>query len=439
MSKPTMGRLMALEKLLQSDAVLLPQYRQLGGRGVFFAKALNRPYQFTRQDTAYAKALDFLPVTWKHAKVKEVGGRTVVWNSWIDLVAGVSNLAQRGITLTDNDDGSYTYSGTCTENYNNAITYKKSGTTPGVTAGQKWFVRLKGNPGIKFGAYGAGASNYTTAEYKIQTIVTSTSNVGIGCTYASGNTYAGTVYPLLVNLTQMFGEGNEPTDADVVNAMFPGDYYAADAGTLKSAGVTSIVSKDADAATLGTYAIPAEVQALTGYGWSAGDVYDYVDFERKVFVQAVGSVDLGAAAWGSPTEVSGGTRFAMDPTNRRGQNKNAYVINWPTVKTISSVSAAKDAETFYEYLNNAGTTRILFVSSTATTTDEVKAQLTGITYQYELSAPVETDISAYLIDDATLDVESGGTLTFENQHNGQYDIPVPSKIEYLRRLPVAEA
>ena len=91
------------------------------------------------------------------------------------------------------------------------------------------------------------------------------------------------------DLTLMFGSGNEPTTVAEFQQMFPADYYAFNNGTLLSAGVTSVISKDADNTTLQTVSIPAEIQALEGYGWSAGSVFNYIDYEAKKFIQNVGS------------------------------------------------------------------------------------------------------------------------------------------------------
>jgi hypothetical protein len=55
-----------------------------------------------------------------------------------------------------------------------------------------------------------------------------------------------------------------------------------------------------------------------------------------------------------------------------------------------------------------------------------------LTVHYELATPIETDISA-LIDDNTIEVESGGSLTFENTNGDSYRIPVPSSIVTMEK------
>ena len=55
---------------------------------------------------------------------------------------------------------------------------------------------------------------------------------------------------------------------------------------------------------------------------------------------------------------------------------------------------------------------------------------------YPLIEPIVTDISN-LIDDSfleSIEVESGGTLTFQNSHSDGFKIPVPNKEEYMIKL-----
>jgi hypothetical protein len=58
--------------------------------------------------------------------------------------------------------------------------------------------------------------------------------------------------------------------------------------------------------------------------------------------------------------------------------------------------------------------------------------MAGVKLNYELATPIETDISA-LIDDNTIEVESGGSLTFENANGDDYRIPVPSSVVTMEK------
>jgi hypothetical protein len=56
----------------------------------------------------------------------------------------------------------------------------------------------------------------------------------------------------------------------------------------------------------------------------------------------------------------------------------------------------------------------------------------GTVVYYALATPIETDISA-LIDDNAIEVESGGSLTFENTNGDSYRIPVPSNVVTMEK------
>ena len=110
----------------------------------------------------------------------------------------------------------------------------------------------------------------------------------------------------LFDLTVMFGAGNEPT-LDEFKAMFPANYYAPSANTMMNAGVTAIVSKDADDSVVETITIPSAIKSLTGYGISCPGKYNYIDFEDKKFVQNVGSRAYASGDESDATVITDGT------------------------------------------------------------------------------------------------------------------------------------
>ena len=64
---------------------------------------------------------------------------------------------------------------------------------------------------------------------------------------------------------------------------------------------------------------------------------------------------------------------------------------------------------------------------------DFKSAMNGVMLCYELTEPVEYDISAYLADDMSVEVESGGTVTFKQQAGG-LELPIPNTISYLRKV-----
>lgn len=174
--------------------------------------------------------------------------------------------------------------------------------------------------------------------------------------------------------------------------------------------------------------IPTAIQNLTGYGWGINDTcYNYIDFERKVFVQKVGRADLGSLIW-SYTPAGSLARFWTD--------------NLQTIAKATSASSEKGNISTPGYTNhswNEFTSNELDMDSAIrddgvvgyrnlkyTTAQAFKTAMNGVYLYYELATPVETDISAYLTTD-TIDVEGGGSLEFTNTYNND----VPSDIDYL--------
>lgn len=277
----------------------------------------------------------------------------------------------------------------------------------------------------------------TISGHKYYTLIDGTASIVTSS--GSAITIVDDTADMVTDLTLCFGSGNEPTTVAEFQQMFPAQYYPYNAGQLLSAGVTEVVSKKADTTTLATYPIPTAIQQLEGYGWSAGSVYNYVDYERKVFVQCVkkmvldGTQTLSVVNW-RPTANGVGWSYK----NNSDIKKTASATSMPNmvadkleVRTINQIIS-------YDYgigINNAGTDDILIWQSdtSLTTSKAINNYLSNnpITIYVELNTPIETDISAYLTDDNLISVEAGGSLTFPNQHGDDYRIDVPSSVTFV--------
>jgi hypothetical protein len=167
--------------------------------------------------------------------------------------------------------------------------------------------------------------------------------------------------------------------------------------------------------------IPSAVQALPGYGWSAGTVYNYIDFERKVYVQRVGSVDLGTLTKQFDSNYSS---WKLTPPSD---------ILIPTIQTqATNYLSEKYTQTPQGNLSlMANNQYIMGVSGTLwVRTDGTNTVSPSGLFYYELATPIETDISSLLTDN-TIEVEAGGMLTFKNQHGDDFRLPVPNSETFL--------
>ena len=346
--------------------------------------------------------------------VKKIGGRTVVWNQLNRLSQSTSTVNDVTFTL-DQDALTVTTSGTASANASKSVSTYTS------VLNHKYF--LKGcPPGGTTNTYYLSCSS-SVGDIGSGEVFTETTG---GTRYIvvrvrSGTDSTGLVFkPMLFDLTQMFGAGNEPSTAAECNAMFPKDFYAYTTSELLSAGVTAIVSKDANNDTIETISIPAEIQTLTGYGMSCPNNVNYIDFEEKKFVQNVGFVDLSTLTFGYGPSVGWSATLpnvknpADDDTAFNGLSATLKVTDRNTQATAFSGGTDAGMISVAGGKVYVGTGSISIVPSG--------------TLIYELDEPVETDVSAYLTD-VDLNVEAGGTITFENQTD--CNIPVPIDVEYI--------
>jgi hypothetical protein len=244
---------------------------------------------------------------------------------------------------------------------------------------------------------------------------------------------------MVCDLTLMFGSGNEPSTTDDFTEIYPATHYSYNAGTLLSAGVTEVVSKDSNNATLQTYSIPASIQALEGYGWSAGTASNYIDFERKVFVQNVGAVDLGTLSWVRSTSYTNPFFYTALSNRKTGRNDNFIIAMYNNdYEHYTSNSFGDNAVNMsIAFGGLSGNNQVFIRNDSYSSASDFKSAMSGVYMYYELATPIETDISQYLTDDNLINVEAGGTLTFENQNGEDYRIPVPSEEEYMIDLQEA--
>lgn len=235
---------------------------------------------------------------------------------------------------------------------------------------------------------------------------------------------------MVIDLSLMFGKGNEPADVSEVQKIFPAAHYEYEPGTLVSADVTDVVSKNSEDETLQTLDVPAEVKALPGYGWSAGSVYNYIDYENKKFVQKVGVVDMGTITYTYSATAAAfgfGVSGSSNPATRNNVCGKYDAYNWFSGTT--AVIANYPDKAIYRQIG----TMSWFLKDSDYGPDDataLAADLSGVYLYYELATPVETDISEYLTDNIT-EASGAGTLTFENSNGTDYHLPVPVKAEYV--------
>lgn len=193
----------------------------------------------TDSDTAYAKAV---PTGAKLMSVKNVGGRSLVWNQLVNI-SERKETTGNGVTFTFSKDGTITLNGTATKTGSPiALAITKN------VKGHKYLIIAN----LLSGVYGENQLLFTSQSYGADT-----TGHGAIITNESSNAewyyvlllYAGVTYdnvklqPQLFDITAMFGSGNEPTSVEEFEKMFPAEYYPYNAGEIVNAGTESVVEQ----------------------------------------------------------------------------------------------------------------------------------------------------------------------------------------------------
>lgn len=378
----------------------------------------------TDSSTAYAKTI---PTGAKLMSVKNIGGRSIVWNQ---LVQSKSNeITGSGVKITFSNDGIVTLNGTCTTTGNAASVQP-------VKNQKEHKYLIVANP--LSGVYGAGQLLFSSQSYGLD----STGHGAIITNGSSNEKWYYTLYvykdvtydnvklqPQIFDLTQMFGAGNEPSTVEEFEAMFPNDYYPYNAGEIVSAGTEEVAVGDT------AHPIPEAIRNLPGYGWSAGTARNYVDYENKRYVQCVGSVDLGTLTF---TLING--RFFVHTSNSfDGLIKKPSSTTQCLNAICSQFTAISYADNWADHTVTCYVTenekRILFIDKSYTDATAFKQAMQGVIMYYELANPIITDISTLIPDGflRNVEVEAGGSVIFKGG-NDDYRIPVPSEEEYVVKL-----
>ena len=202
-----------------------------------------------------------------------------------------------------------------------------------------------------------------------------------------------------------------------------------------------------------SFVVPETVQQLPGYGWSAGNVYNYVDFEEKKYHKRVGKcVVTGNEHFYSSTQDYAGTNsgnaWADIKTGQRGIN-GKQISNqlehvracWENDLTTNAFCLNADNQVHIRILNSLiGTTSESSLAEVAAAVKNYCKNLyesgDPIIIYFELAKEEIIDISDLIGNSfqEPFEVEAGGTLTFKNSHGDDYRIPVSSTEEYLVSL-----
>lgn len=164
------------------------------------------------------------------AYINSIKGNTIVWNQLVPKDWVPTRTFSDGLSVTNNNDGSYTLNGTATQSR-----FPTTSTEIKGIQGHKYYIQLLSSQN-KATISQDGSSIYV----RDKTIYTAQNNNAF-IIYFNVSTYNNEkIIPMIIDLTQMFGAGKEPTTVEEFTSFFPLPYYAYNAGTLLSFNGTGI-------------------------------------------------------------------------------------------------------------------------------------------------------------------------------------------------------
>ena len=246
-----------------------------------------------------------------------------------------------------------------------------------------------------------------------------------GNTMLSGSTYK-VKNVQIFDLTAMFGSGKEPT-IEAFNVMFP-SYIPYNEGELWNALVESVVSTSADGKVKTTLLIPDSDRNLPCFGYGINETVQNIrDYENGTYTQMVAEVDLGDLNWTADASYPNSFIASIVEIQMGEQAKIGNILcDKYTADSFDKTVYAETDKTIA--LGTAHNIAITDKSYTDATT--FKEAMKGVKLVYELETPVITDCSDMLI---PIRCESGGTITFNNEHN----LDMPNSIMYKKEVSLS--
>lgn len=351
----------------------------------------------------------------KYVSVDKVGGKSVVWNQ---LWNYGKTEKEYGVTFTY-DNHFYDVVKNTTENNGLLVYYN-------VKNNNKYYVSFEAsssdNIELTLSLGRALAAKLTENNERYNAVITTEaifpvprgviylySPSGVSCSYRVGNIK-------VVDLSAMFGAGNEPT-AEQFERMFPADVYPYNPGEIISSR-TETIAAGAETITTGF----PELR-------SAGTAHDEIDMDGGEIRRSVGVVDLGTLDWTYNSEY----KFMLAAVDgKRAGHKNIIISRYNL-----SPNKVWQQDTDGVYGGNEQNNIIYVKDLNYSDPAAFKVAIRGVMLHYERATPTTEPVTIPEPLQEWLPVEAGGTVAFQNADESK-QLPVPNAVSWVRKLNEVE-
>lgn len=350
----------------------------------------------------------------KYVSVDKVGGKSVVWNQQVDdSKSELGTVA--GVTLSRNENGRLFASGTVQTGRTRWLVIGVAS----LIVGHKYLSRRIGQDiPLRIEKLNGNVIMLFDNDFEVKTLTEIPKNK-VFAPIGEGVTVNLEIVPVLIDLTQMFGAGNEPT-AEQFERMFPADSYPYNPG--------EIISSRTETITAGAETITTGFPELR----SAGTAHDEIDMDGGEIRRNVGVVDLGSLSW--ETDVSNRFRAQLsgikNPTTASERRDGLVCARYSPSSSVSLTDMTDKGMLKYN--------GEIFIKDTAyIDAATFKAAMSGVMLHYELETPTTEPVTIPEPLQEWLPVEPGGTVTFRNADESK-QLPVPNAVSWVRKLNEVE-
>lgn len=350
-----------------------------------------------------------------YAEVTKIGGLSKKCDNLISYPFYSGSPTRNGVTFTDNKNGTITINGTATSSF--SYTFMSNKTIAAGTYTMSVDGGVPNGVAIYFRSNTSGVDNY-------QVISDSVAKK----TFTLANDYHN--LQMWINPETVFDNCTLKLMLNTGSTAKPFEPYFEGLGHAKVTAIKSVGTKES------IFPIPAKVQDLDGYGWGVNkNCYNYVTWrpdDTMTFNKRIGKVDLGSLNWkyGKPFVTAGPDGFYVIDSIKDAKHPNSDTL--PNILT-EPYSAQTASDLSHEVVNkginlftHSGSNKLVAIDPNYTDLASFKAAMQGVVLYYELDTPETIDISHLITSDNLIEVEGGGTITFENDILGA----VPSEVTY---------
>lgn len=258
------------------------------------------------------------------------------------------------------------------------------------------------------GRYGYDFNNLKSGEYEVT--ITNSSSKALSVDIYHNGAFSGNAK--IVNANE--------TKTEVFNVA-DGDSIVVYCGSGVTTNPISFISVSVGGKPFVKEISLSDLLNLPDYGCSAGDVYNYIDFEEMKYHHRVGSVDMGTLTWAYSTVSN---RFWVETPYIKHEPNYTFIAN---IINADYTTMSDNMATSTDMSISVNGTARLIIKDLAKGTDaiEFKTAMSGKILNYERAEEEIIDLKPFL---SIIPVEANGTIEFVNEYN----LPVPNTVKYQK-------